>query len=229
MTKDEFYQAANLILATYQPSLQVKQQLSQVDLIATVGPTLVGKTTLMEASGLPYVPSDVTRPMRDGEVNGHVYNFREDYEVLLQELRSGEFVQFVLNFGEFYGTKASSYPKSGPATAAIIAKVIPAFRTYGFRKVVPVMIVPPSFAAWQERAVGEERNHFMDRLGEAKQSFEMALADSEYVYVVNDDLERAVNYFKAIANNRLDEAEQQRGRVVTQTILNDLNAVLANQ
>ncbi len=69
MEKKDFIQWARKLQQGYQVSEQTKQQLAQVDLLAIVGPTGVGKSTIIKEIGLPYVMSDVSRAARDDEKN----------------------------------------------------------------------------------------------------------------------------------------------------------------
>ena len=80
MDKQTFINKVTELQANYQPNSAVKAHLARVDLIAVVGATGVGKTSIMMQSGVPYVPSDVTRPIREGEKNGVDCNFRNDYD-----------------------------------------------------------------------------------------------------------------------------------------------------
>ena len=187
MDKQTFIQKAALLQPRYTPSPTVKQQLSQVDLIIAVGPTGVGKTSIMEHSAVPYISSDVTRAPRKGEENGIDYNFRTDYAKLYQELENGEFVQYIVHpNGEFYGTKAQSFPESGPCTLSIIASTIPLFFTLGFRRVQLVYIIPPSYEVWMKRTQSHHDKDLPTRLVEAKASIEAALADGRYHFIIND-------------------------------------------
>ena len=197
--KKDFIEWATKLAAGYHPSEAVRQQLAQVDLIALVGPTGVGKTTIISRLGIPYIASDVTRPQRDGEKNGHEYFFRSDYYDILKEIKAGEYAQFlVAKNGEFYGTRASSYPPSGPAVMAIIASAIPTFRTLGFRKVIPIYILPPSYIEWMHRIGTDRVPDFAARMSEARESLPMAFADPSYHLVLNDSLDNAVAEVQAI-------------------------------
>ncbi len=199
MDKQSFIAWAQKLQGSYRSSAQVHQQLSQIDLIALVGPTGVGKTAIIEKLGLPYVPSDVTRPPRSGEKDGREYHFRADYLDMLNDIKAGNYAQFLVEHnGEFYGTRFSSYPQSGPAIIAIIASAVSEFRTLGFRAVVPIYILPPGYAEWMHR-IGTGRSGDLDaRMKEARESLPMALADSNYRFVLNDDLNLAVNEVKTI-------------------------------
>lgn len=215
MDLQTFMQNARQLQARYTPSDEVKQHLAQLDLIAVVGPTSAGKTTIMEKSEVPYVLSDVTRRPRKHERDGVDYNFRTDYEQLWGELERGEFVQYVLSETGFYGTKDAAYPASGPCTMAIYANAIDYFKSMGFKNCRPVYILPPNYHEWMRRAGILQGDEIDIRLREAKQSIEFALSDSSYIFIVNDDLLRATEDFEAIANGKMpDAASQERAREV---------------
>lgn len=210
MDKHTFIQKAALMQPLYQPSQVVRTQLSQVDLIAVVGPTGAGKTTIMEHSGIPFVTSDVTRLARKGEDNGVDYNFRSDYDKMMQELETGEFVQYVVNpNGEFYGTKASSFPASGPCTMAIVATAVPLFMKLGFKMVLPVYILPPNYGEWMHRISSHHDKDLPSRLVEAKTSMETALAAGNFHFIINDDLLTACQQFRDIAQGNFGDSQHQ--------------------
>jgi guanylate kinase len=200
MDKAAFIAAAKGLEKTYRPNAAVLEQMGRIDIIATVGGTATGKTSIMKRSGLPFVRSMVTRVRRPGETDGVDYDFTTDYQSVLQQIQAGEFAQFLINMnGEFYGTPISSYPAQGACTMAVIASTIPAFRIMGFRRIVPVCIVPPDMPEWIRRLHGHNPDSIAARLNEAKESLGLALNDPDYLFVVNDDLETAAAKFKAIA------------------------------
>ncbi len=201
MQKEDFIQWARKLAPTYVANPAVLKQLAQVDLVALVGPTGVGKTTIIESLGLPYVPSDVSRPARQNEKDGHEYFFRDDYFKMLDQIKAGEYVQFLVsNSGEFYGTRANSYPASGPATMAIIARAIPNFRKLGFKSIKPIYILPPGYAEWMHRIGTRRVVDLQGRMAEAAESLPMALADPDYTFVLNDDLQLATQEVITIMN-----------------------------
>jgi guanylate kinase len=78
-----------------------------------LGTSGAGKGTLRknlenaEIEGLEFIKSNVTRKMREGEVNGDVYNFisEEDFK---EKIENDEFLEYeyVHNYA-YYGTKLS--------------------------------------------------------------------------------------------------------------------------
>lgn len=207
MEKKDFIAWARTLAAGYMPNDTVRQQLSQIDLIALVGPTGVGKTTILEQLSIPHVLSDVTREPRDGEKDGQEYYFRTDFDTLIKEMKAGEFAQFlVARSNEFYGTRGSTYPASGPASMAVVAGAIESFRTLGFRKVVPIYILPPSYVEWMRRIGVGRAVDFEARMAEARESLILAMKDPTYVFVLNDDLKLAVAEVEnIIAGGEVDE------------------------
>ena len=199
MDKQSFIEWARKLQQGYKPNPKVLEQLANVDLIALVGPTGVGKTSIIQKLGLPYVLSDVSRTPRDGEKDNEVYHFKTDYLQMLNEIKAGNYAQFLVGHNnEFYGTHVSSFPASGPATIAVIASALSGIRMVGFRKVVPIYILPPGYAEWMHRIGTGRANDIQARMAEARESLPMAFADSEYHFVLNDDIELAVAEVKSI-------------------------------
>lgn len=203
---------------SYKPSSEVANQLAQVDLVAIVGPTGVGKTTIIDRLGLPVIKSDVTRPRRPDEKGTHTYNFRTDYETLMSELEEGKFVQFyVSEYDEFYGTHSRAYPSSGGATMSIIAELIPHFSQLGFKSITSIYIMPPSYAEWMRRIGDVRADELKGRIAEAKASINYAKDHEEqFTFVLNDDLESALKDVKAVISG--EPANHRRSALATDTI-----------
>jgi len=165
---------------------------------------------------LPYVVSDVSRGSRLDEKNGKSYNFRTDYLNIIQEIKNGDYVQFLISkFAEFYGTRLSAYPNSGPCTMAIIASEIPNFRNLGFRSVKCIYVMPPSYVEWMRRIGGVRTADLLGRIDEARQSILMAIDDDSYHFVLNDVLELAVRDVQAIIEGT--EVNQHRSQLAHDT------------
>lgn len=218
MDKQDFIFWARKLRDSYQPSEAVARQLSEVDLVAIVGPTGVGKTTIIENLGIPFVKSDVTRPRRPYEKDNLTYNFRSDYEDIITELEHGEFVQFfVSEYDEFYGTHSRAYPQSGPACMAVVAELIEPFSKLGFKSITPIYIMPPSYAEWMRRIGDVRSDELKGRIVEARTSINYVQEnDSKFHFVLNDNLELALKDVKAIING--DAPDARRSALASDTV-----------
>lgn len=227
MDKATFTAKAKELQANYKPNPEVLTQLSHIKLMAVVGPSGAGKSTITHQSGLAYVVGDTTRDVREGEVQGRDYNFRDDYQVILTEIEQGEFVQFVIERElEFYGTKARSYPSDGACAMAVLATAIPAFKTFGFGALFPIYIVPPNHSEWMRRLSTHRDKDLESRLLEAKESLFAALNDPAYVFILNDNLDSAVTTLRKIASGIVDPTASARARSSANTLYEHLQKVI---
>ena len=211
MEKKDFIVWTSKLEGLYKPSEETTKKLSQIDLYAIVGPTGVGKTTIMEKLGVPYVQSDVSRDKRPEEKNNKNYHFRSDYVEIITEIKNGDYVQFLIgNKAEFYGTRLSSYPEQGPCTMAVFAREVNKFQSLGFRKVVPLYIMPPSYVEWMRRIGGVRAKDLLSRISEARDSLLNAMNRDDFHYILNDNVEAAVaDIRRVMKGEHLDEHREQ--------------------
>jgi guanylate kinase len=227
MDKQKVISRLKSLQMTYRPNPDVIRQLSHINLIAVAGPTGAGKSTVTRQTGLPFVVGDTTRAPREGEVHGRDYNFRVDHQPLLEEVERGEFAQFVIEREtEFYGTKASSFPGSGVCVMSIIASSMPRFMKLGFGSVIPVYVVPPNNSEWMRRIAAHHEKDLEARLQEAKESLTIALNDPQYIFIMNDELPRAVEAMRQIASGSIDHTASSRARNSATTVLDQLQKAI---
>jgi len=221
MDKAEFINRAKALAENYQPNTSVKQRLSKLRLIAVVGTTGAGKSSIIDKSGIPLVISDMTRAPRSGEKDGVDVNFRNDYDQLLKEIKKGEFVQFLVGHTEeFYGTKLSSYPSGGVCAMPILTTALPVFQSLGFESVKIVYVVPPSFEEWMQRTRLHDDPDLMKRLVEAEESLTYAANQKDMAFIINDDLDIAVQEFKSIAYDKMEDKDSSNnGKAVVRGLL----------
>lgn len=201
---------------TYAPSDIVSEALGNIDLIAIVGPTGVGKSTIIDKLDIPYVMSDVSREKRPDEKDQKNYVFRIDYLDILKEIKSGHYVQYLVSdYDEFYGTRLKSYPDRGHCVMAIRADVLDNFRELGFRSVAAIYIMPPSYVEWMRRIGGVRSDDLLARIDEARKSILLAVDDSRYKFILNDDLDTAVDEVKAIISGK--ETDSHRSQLAHDT------------
>jgi guanylate kinase len=225
MTREELLSQLPKLVEGYQPSPEVLKRIGNITLMMLVGPSGVGKSTLIEHSGFNFVPSDTTRDPRPYEQEGIDMYFRRDYEGVIADIKSGRFVQIALfTTGDMYATKDTSYPESGVAIMPVMADVIPIFRSLGFKKTITAFVTPPSFTEWMRRLdtndlTQDQRNR---RLREAVISFKFALADDQTHFVLCSDVDSATNQLKDLLNNKIDYKRETKARQIAQSLLNTL-------
>jgi guanylate kinase len=226
MTRDQFNRLLPQLVKNYRPAAAVISQIKQIRLVMVIGPTGVGKSTIIGKLGLPYVPSHTTRKPRPGEVDGQDFYFLSDYGDVVKQIKAGVFVQMVAGVsGDLYATKASSYPASGMAVMPVLADVVPFFRKLGFGDTLSAFIVPPSYEEWMRRISthGLPAEQKDKRLDEAKRSLAFALSDRQTHFILNDDLDKAVQQTKDALIGKSDEQREKQARAAAQEILNRID------
>ncbi len=165
------------------------------------GPSGSGKDTVLKkifekCPEIDFSISSITRPMREGEVEGEKYNFvtREYFEKMIADDTLLEYNEFV---GNYYGTPKQPVENSVKCGKDIIIEV-DVNGAEQIRKKIPdavgVFIMPPSFEILKERLRGRGTDCeevILKRLNSALGEISRA---TEYNYVVvNDVLDDAVN------------------------------------
>ena len=197
------------LVEKYKPNLDVLRAMKRIELLATVGPSASGKTTLMNRlvdsdPNFAMVVDETTRVARRGETDGVDFAFRRREEVLA-EMRNGELVQVALGpNGDFYCTRADSYPEKGISLLALVPAAVREFRRLPIKKFQAAFIVPASYELWQSwlhkqaEAGGWDETKMAGRVAEARQSYEFALADERMEFVLNDDVEKATTRLRQV-------------------------------
>lgn len=132
-------------------------------LFVVSGPSGVGKSTLLrrltaEVSGLAFVISHTTRPMRAGEVDGRDYHFVSEpaFDALIAE---GAFVEWAVVHGYRYGTAHAALAAGGEEDDLLIEVDVQGAEALR-REVadaVSIFIAPPDFADLEARLAGRGR------------------------------------------------------------------------
>jgi len=217
----------------YQPAPHVIDRLKRVRFVAVIGPTAVGKSTLIAAamqreSSIHLVLNNTTRAPRAGERDGIDYLF-QTRAAMETRIAKGEYVQVAPSvLGELYATAPEGYATEGVAVMAVLAQAMPAFRALPFQSVRSIFITPPSWEVWQQRLEqhGFTPEQRVKRLAEAARSLQFALDDTETQMIISADLDQAAADFVTLAlgqplSTRL-QADQTRARDIVRNLLKRL-------
>ena len=176
------------------------------------GPSGSGKDTLLvelfkKRPDIKFSISSITRPMRDGEIEGEKYNFisREKFE---QMLKDDMLLEHNVYAGNYYGTPKLPVIDASQRGIDMMIEV----DVNGAKQIreklpeaVSIFIMPPSYTELRKRlsSRGTETEQIIDERMQIALS-EIARA-SEYDYIiVNDKLDKAVeDLISVITNSRL--------------------------
>ncbi len=177
--------------------------MSKGRLIIISGPSGSGKDTILKRvlQRLPDVKfsiSSITRPMREGEVEGEKYNFvsREYFEDMIKKDMLLEYNNYI---GNYYGTPRKPIDDAIKNGEEIIIEV----DTNGARNIkslvedtVSVFIMPPSVEELRRRlsSRGTDNSEVIEKRMKSALE-EIACAENYDYIVVNDDIDRAVDDF----------------------------------
>jgi guanylate kinase len=164
------------------------------------GKTSICREILRQFPNVRFSVSCTTRPPRPGEVNGKDYEFisREEFR---ERRDRGDFIEWVENFGEFYGTSKKTMDAFLDQGYDLILDIerrgAKAIREQ-YPRGIFIFILPPSIAELKSRLSrrGESADVVQRRLQSSLDEIREALW---YDYIIfNEKLEEAVDRFRAV-------------------------------
>ncbi len=187
-------------------------------LIIVSGPSGSGKDTILKKvfARLPEIKfsiSSITRPMREGEVEGEKYNFvsREYFEDMI---KNGMLLEYNNYIGNYYGTPRGPIDEVIKNGGEIIIEV-DVNGAANIKNLVDstlsVFIMPPSIEVLHERLTsrGTDSDEVVNKRMQAALE-EIACAKNYDYVVVNDDLQQAVeDFITIIKSDRLATNRQK--------------------
>lgn len=186
-------------------------------LIVVSAPSGCGKGTILgevlKDDSFYYSVSATTRSPRPGEQDGVNYHFlsREQFE---EKINSDGMLEYAEYCGNYYGTPKDKVLEKINEGKNVILE-IEVQGAMQIRKKCPdalfIFIAPPSVAELRNRLVnrGTESIEVIEqRVSEA--AHEISFAEKYDYIVINDDLETAINDFKAVTRAALLKAENQK-------------------
>ena len=170
-------------------------------LVLYTGSSGVGKGTIMQEllkrdKNIRLSVSNITRPPREGEIDGVHYNFvtKEQFESLIQKDGYLEYAEYC---GNYYGTPKQQVDDLLSQGYDVFLEIEVCGGLQIMEKypdVLSIFVLPPSIDTLEKRLRRrgtEDEETILKRLGEAKREIECS---EKYKYVVvNDKLEDAVD------------------------------------
>ncbi len=230
------------ILKNYRISGSSKKILDQSKLVLLVAPSAGGRNTiiqeLLKSGGYYFVISDTTRKPRINngllEENGKEYWFRTEAE-MLHDLQKGKFLEAEIIHGQQVSgisirelEKASEEHKIAITDVDIggISNILEAKAD-----TAAIVVLPPSFEEWQQRLSSRgpiEVGEFKRRMETACKIFEQAMNHSTFAFVINDNLQHAVEQIDHIARKGMtDTQKNNQARELARKLLAETQAAIS--
>ncbi len=212
------------LLKSYKPSAQTIQILAQTPLVTLTAPTATGRNTiineLLKTGKYHFIVSDTTRPPRMNkgiwEKNGVEYFFRSETE-MLAEIKNGEFVEAEVIHGQQVSGISVREIEHAHKEERIAITDVDIEGGINVARLKPnaitICLLPPNFEAWMSRIRG--RSDFVPeelhrRLQQATKVLRLALENSHFIFVVNDDLDLAIKTVNDIASKNMRNASDEK-------------------
>lgn len=227
------------LIASYRPSQAAIDLVGRAKLLLLVGISGAGKDTLkqrlLELPDFYNFVSYTTRPPRTNhgvlEEDGVAYNFISK-QTALGMLERGEYIEAKDYAANIYGTSIEGLRLSVESGKVAVNDVevqgVDEYKRIS-NGVKAVFVLPPSYEEWQRRWTKRYEGGLADpkdiqlRHATAKDELRLAIEKGYYEFVINDDLEHAVERVRALANGSHDEAEHRRGLDCAKTLLDQIS------
>jgi len=185
------------------------------------GPSGAGKSSLVnkiidDLGECYFSISSTTRPIREGEEDGVHYHF-VDEEVFEKGIEEGEFLEYAVVHGNYYGTSLKPVNEALEAGKLVIFDIdVQGFHLAKERMgdlITSVFILPPSLSALEKRLTArltDSPEVISQRLKNAKREI-LEIGAYDFV-IVNDEIETAAEKFVAVANTARLKLSNKAGK-----------------
>jgi guanylate kinase len=225
------------LIEGYQPSSEAVEVLSLSPTLLVVGISGAGKNTIMHRlirSGIYHdVITHTTRVPRPGEKDDLDYHFI-DKPTALRMLENHEYIEANQYTNNVYGTSIaefrSAHQEHKLAVADIDVNGVAHFMRIAGSMTRPVFLLPPSYEIWLDRwrarygdTYEQHKSDLELRLRTAVDELEHVLTVDYYYFVINDDLDEAVQRVDTIGRTGdRDPAAQAAGLELVHQLLSDM-------
>lgn len=227
------------MIARYQPSSQAIATVQSVKLVLLVGISGAGKDTIKQkllASGDYHdVVSHTTRAPRENrgklETDGVEYHF-VSMDQMSAMLKRHEIIEANRYSNNVYATSVHEFEQARDEARIAITDIdingVEVYEAIAPKSTSAIFLVPPSYDVWVQRwrlRYGDDYIHHLDDFERRKQTaiaeLRHVLNVSYFFFVVNDDLDRAVQEVDTIARSGSQSSERrQYARGVVTEVLN---------
>lgn len=229
------------LLASYQPSAQSIAIIQNVPMAALVGPFGAGKNAIIheltQTGRYHFLVSDTTRPpkFRNGamEQHGVQYFFRPEEDVLA-DIKNGAFIEAAVIHGQqVSGTSVREIEAAAQRDQIALAEI----EVQGVANIKKIksnaklfFIVPPDFDTWLTRVHAREQineTELLRRFSSSIDEFTAAFNDSDYMFIVNDNLQHTVALIDGIMQPNAAPYDDTPARAVAKTLFANAQQYLA--
>lgn len=230
-------------IAAYRPSPKAIAAVRSVRSILLVGISGAGKDTikqrLLTTGRYRDIISHTTRKPRENrgklEHDGVDYHFVSKDQIV-KMLDDHELIEGNLYGGNVYATSVAEFEKTQQEGKIGIIDIdvngVTVLKSIAPSRVCPVFLTPPSFDVWFERwkkRYGDDYRDHLDDFAKRKQTaideLRHVLATPYYLFVINDDLEKALDEVSEISTSGMQPREDyQRGKRAVEQLLEELEA-----
>jgi guanylate kinase len=225
------------LLKNYQPSESAKTIVRKAKIVLLVGISGAGKNTLKrellkDESYYDFI-SHTTRPPRINsgipEKDGIDYYFIDTSEAI-RMLEAGEYIEAKKVHSNVYGTTVKGLARSVESDKVAVNDVdvqgVDEYKSIA-SSVHAVFVLPPSYEEWERRRIARYEGKIdpddnSTRLKSAMNELNFALAKGYFEFIINDDLQTAVDQVHAIVAGTGDTRDHMRGKELAKQFLDRL-------
>lgn len=231
-------------VAQYHPQPEHFAHLQGIPLLFIVGISGAGKNAISTKLKVDHpgeyhqLITNVTRAPRKN--NGVLEQDGVDYHFISMEradkmLDNQQYIEANIYSNNIYGTSIAELELAQQKHRIVIGDIdvngVANFVRLGLHA-LPVFVLPPSYDVWQQRLLTRYPNGIIDqddwlaRMKIARSEIEHALETEYFHFVINDDLNEAVQAINAIAHDTPTEHRPSAAIAVAQEIVTAINAKL---
>lgn len=227
------------LIANYRPSAQAVNVVNNTTTVLIAGVAGAGKDTikqeLLKTGRFHHLVSHTTRAPRlnngQMEVDGQDYHFISLAQAI-KMLEQQQFIEAKFVHGRVYGTSLAEFERALDEQKLPLTDIdVQGVAEYCAisQRVVPIFVLPPSYEQWLARLKGryasaeEFETEWERRRQTAITELRAVLDNPCYRYLINDDLERAVQSAGQIIAGEVDQSAQKQARQLVRHLLERLS------